>query len=811
MGKFPFKRPRIISKKFPEIDSSIDGVTKSLNDLVFSYHEQVSRALSKKHWMMAFSSVALILVLGSFISLRGKAESSIFYPETCLGGWINPENAEGEQQTTSNGDESQFTKDNSAILPKNTNAEMYCGNFKGKFDAATKPTKIMVSLALTKGADLLQEDTLESGLAATSTKVTITDVASSTATTTLLQASSTAIDASSTVVTNGTSTPATTSSSTGDAATSTVGTAQAIPGTAVSSGPSVVDGIVKSVQSTINDIFGGSDTKASQTDTVVVPAPAPATDTQSAPTPTPQETPTTTTTTPTSYIQLKNSFVSQFVETVFAQEDTSAAPASSDTQAAPQVTSAPAVVVTTSDVASTTVTPTPQPESTPTVSPVANFFSTSTPDSGTSTDSLFLIGTSTASSTSLTGGTTTKISTADPAVDNQFQNNFLEVFYTFDGVTWTSLGELNEISMKYRTFEIPVTASTSWSDLAHLQIKVQAKKRDQDTPTVYLDGIKVEVLYDSVIEHTHPDFARDTILKDETVAGIRMVTIINNDTKEQEIWYMRVDDNVASSTLNVATSTGIGTTSPVVASDTNESLPKGTSTLDASSTDSKAPILEALQHRWKKYTGKDLTIPTANLIEEINKQEDSEKTDQADLLPDFASDTIKRMKGVSSHEVLVQIERGTEENPRDELWLYDTTTGTEERIGKSTTTASTIAVDSPIGAKGGYLFWLSIDRKNMYAYSLENKTVLEQKIPEYNADKGERAEVTFDGISWKAIVNNEGFSFYSPETGEVFSDEDSGIVETLRSAKKLDVVLNKEELSKLNLPVSADVSTTTQK
>ena len=158
MGKFPFKRPRIISKKFPELDSSIEGVTKSLNDLVFGYHKQVQNALSKKHWLMAFSSIALLLVLGSFISQHGKADSSVFYPETCLGGWVNPNNAQGEQQTTSNGDEAQFTKENSAILPKNTNAEMYCGNFKGKFDTTTKPTKIIVALALTKGPELTHED-----------------------------------------------------------------------------------------------------------------------------------------------------------------------------------------------------------------------------------------------------------------------------------------------------------------------------------------------------------------------------------------------------------------------------------------------------------------------------------------------------------------------------------------------------------------------------------------------------------------------------------------------------------------------------
>jgi hypothetical protein len=206
MATFSFKRPRIISKKFPRVDSSIDSVTKSLNELVFSYSEQVDKSLQKKHIMMAFSSLTLLLVLGSFISPKGKAESSIFYPENCLGGWINPQYAQGEQQTTSNGDEVQFTKHNSAVLPKNTDAEMYCGNFKGAFDQATKPTKILVSLALTKGDDLLMEDKIESGSfassalqildAASSTDISFT-LASSTASSTLVHASSSESTASS--------------------------------------------------------------------------------------------------------------------------------------------------------------------------------------------------------------------------------------------------------------------------------------------------------------------------------------------------------------------------------------------------------------------------------------------------------------------------------------------------------------------------------------------------------------------------------------------------------------------------------------
>jgi hypothetical protein len=90
---------------------------------------------------------------------------------------------------------------------------------------------------------------------------------------------------------------------------------------------------------------------------------------------------------------------------------------------------------------------------------------------------------------------------------------------------------------------------------------------------------------------------------------------------------------------------------------------------------------------------------------------------------------------------------------------------------------------------------------------LEDKKLLDQTVPTFDGADGERADVRFDNIPWKVIVGNEGFSFFSPETGEVFSDEDSRSVETLRTKMGLDSVLDKEELSNLSLPVSAGADT----
>ncbi len=549
MGKFPFKRPRIISKRFPELDSSIDGVTKSLNDLVFSYSEQVQNALSKKHWLMAFSSIVLLLVLGSFISPTGKADSNIFYPETCLGGWINPKHAQGEPETTSNGDETQFTKENSAILPKNTNAEMYCGNFKGTFDAATRPTKIIVSLSLTKGADLTYDEMSKENLLVGSSTPD-SSVVSSTTDMTLISTSTTIEQVSSSTSAVDTQTSSSTIASTSEvlpdsestSTTSSQDKAVATPGGAKSDTPSIIDGVVKSFQDTVDVIVNFTKDKSTQTDTVVVPPPTP----DESPAKTNDATSSSITSSSTSYVPTNKTFLSHFVETVFAQEESNV----TSEPPVPQVTSVDTVVpqaesgTATEEVPTTTQAGDGELQAKD-VAPVQI-------DSSTSTDANPSGGDTTSTSTSTTTDaevidTESEQKTPQESValddGNQFQNNFLEVLYSFDGISWTSLGELNEISMKYRTFEIPVTATTSWSKLEQLQIKVVAKKIDVETPTVYLDGITVDALFETAVMHDHPDFSRDTVLMDKSDNGnIRVVSIINSDTNTNEIWYTTLNE-----------------------------------------------------------------------------------------------------------------------------------------------------------------------------------------------------------------------------------------------------------------------------
>lgn len=560
MAKISIRRPRIISKKFPEVDSTIDGVEKSLNELVFSYEQHVDKTLQKKHIMMAISSMVLLLVLGSFISPKGKAESSVFYPESCLGGWVNPQYAQGEQETTSNGDESQFTKHNSAVLPKNTNAEMYCGNFKGKIEAGTRPTKIIVSLALTKGPDLLLEDTIESGSFASSSR-DILDTASTTDVSfTLIRATSSSDEAtSSTPVIN---TATTTEGSVPPVTSQGIDVASATASTVVGTVSSVVSDVVQAVQESIINLFESNKQVTPNTDTVVVPAPAPVpvptptpAPVQEAPTPVPPSSPTPPqieVQPPTSFLPVMRDTLAELLfQKVFAQESADVAVPASDTPAPVSDVSksdAVAPVTTTQEVSPTIDTYLGDTHESPTNStsnegvhdaPVAAHEQTIDTYLDSSTSSSQVTTGSTTESTVVSSPQETQATTTG---DTESQNNFLEVLYTFDGVTWKSLGELNEISMKYRTFEIPVTATTSWLAINNLQIKIVSKNIIAETPTTYLDAVRIDVLYETAMTHEHPDFARDVIVNDQTEEGLRIATIINSDTALPEVWYTTVEE-----------------------------------------------------------------------------------------------------------------------------------------------------------------------------------------------------------------------------------------------------------------------------
>jgi hypothetical protein len=720
----------------------------------------------------------------------------IFYPESCLGGWVNPSHAQGKPETTSNTDESEFNADNSAILPKNTDAEMYCGNFRGTFDATTKPTKILVSLSLTKGADLLLQNTIVSDSFASSAQQ-ILDTSSTTDlsftfASTSVSSTTDQVPASDVI---GTTTIGGTSADASSVSGSSTETSSELPVVSPSTPTSTLDNVIDVVKSSIDSLFNISLPQTPvQTDTVVVPPPQENNQEQTA---------------PTSFNSKDSSIFSAFFEKVFA-ETTGEVEAATGSSATTQV-----LLIENTESGSNAVV----------ASDTSLFATTST---STMVDMQVVDATSTATSSIKQGN------------DDTMQNNFLEVLYTFDGITWNSLGTLNEISMKYRTFEIPLDATSTWNDMVQLQIKVVAKRHLDETPTVYLDAIKAEVMFQSTISHEHPDFARDTILKDEVVDGVRILTIINSDTNKEEIWYMQANDSLAE--VHATTTLQNSSTTSTVISDAtstatssnqfaHELFATSSIVIDSSSkelvTATSATNTEAIQIQknqqvkpvWKKYQGDITTFDTVqDVLVAIKEQEKKEiLIEEVDTLkvPDFAVDIIKRIKGIFLNKVLVQVERIVVSTSTDgstttysipELWLYDPNNSTQEKISIHGTTTSFVTVSNeyPIGVKGEYVLWLSSEKNIAYAYNVLTKEITQEDVPKYDPSRGERGEIHFADMPWKVIVGSEGFSFYSDVTGEVFSDEDSRLAEQLRHKVGLDAVLDKEELSGLNLPVEVD-------
>ena len=743
LPKKKFFKSSIFSPKLKG-NSHIDNVRNSLDNLIFSNERESERNLFKKRVKVVIFVTIFLMIFASFFSPKGKAEVATFYPTACLGGWNNPKNAEGEPQTSSNDDYNQFTKDNSAVLTKNTRADLYCGNFSGTFDNATKPTKILVAVSLASGVDpVIESSSTSSQEIATSTDATSTqelNEATSTDTT-----STTTISTSTDILESGSSTE-----------------------NSFENKNSVIENIIDTVKDVVNNLFDNNQTPPTPTPE---PVPTPEQTPTTTPTPEPVPTPVNTDSPPTSFLnKLIYSFFDNSILKAFAEDDV------------------------TNDISSTTEIISPDIESQTESSSTKdiNITDISTTTSPT-TEEVFTATTST--STPEIVATTTELSTETSA-------DFLEVFYTFDGENWQSLGSFNEVSMKYRTFEIPVTASTSWEDMSKLQIKITPKSRFDETPAVYVDAIKVEVLYETSITHEHPDFKRDTILQDEIVDGIRIIRIINNDTNEEEVWYMYVEETYATSTVNTSSSTNISnsTTSENVINESSTSTSigtssqaiTGTSTVVLVSTSSEIIKPIVVKNKWLKFDGdisgeKGISL----LVKEIKEQEEKKEY----ILPDFTKDLIRKIGGNFLNEIIVQIEQ----SGVDSLWLFNVESNTEEKLdiqGKTTVSKS-----YPFGIKGGNVFWLSEDEKILFAYNIDSKKIEQKEIPAYDKSVGERGEVTFEDISWKVIIGADSFSFYSPETGEVFSDDNLTTSEAFRIKEKLDALLTKEKLEELNFVI----------
>ena len=102
---------------------------------------------------MGLSLLWLVLFLFYFLyKSKARANEYLLYPSTCLGGWENPQLAEGAPQVSLGIQRGiYFTEENSARLNGNIAAQIYCGGFKEDIPEDVIPKNIVVKFSWTVG------------------------------------------------------------------------------------------------------------------------------------------------------------------------------------------------------------------------------------------------------------------------------------------------------------------------------------------------------------------------------------------------------------------------------------------------------------------------------------------------------------------------------------------------------------------------------------------------------------------------------------------------------------------------------------
>ena len=139
---------------------------RPINDIIFKPHQRVVRLrerslileiswlnlfrLLRHHWIRAGISTAIIVGVIIFVSGNvGRANIATLYATSCLGGWDNPQLAEGSPDVKEDKPDSElFTSKNSAQL-KSVAAQIFCGGFKGKIPPDVQPKKVLLKLSWT--------------------------------------------------------------------------------------------------------------------------------------------------------------------------------------------------------------------------------------------------------------------------------------------------------------------------------------------------------------------------------------------------------------------------------------------------------------------------------------------------------------------------------------------------------------------------------------------------------------------------------------------------------------------------------------
>jgi hypothetical protein len=198
-----------------ELGSHIDNVTTSLDKLIFKGTHETDKTIYSKRILYSLIALVLLIILGGATSPKGRAEIATFYPTSCLGGWTNVGKATGKGETI---DGSPFTDANSAILPANTVADLFCGGFKGDIPDNKDPKVLVLRILWSTHGSTSTETQVSGNNFASSTQMLLDGTSSSSPSFILTPTDATTTSAS---TTNSTQQSTTTSNSTQENSSST--------------------------------------------------------------------------------------------------------------------------------------------------------------------------------------------------------------------------------------------------------------------------------------------------------------------------------------------------------------------------------------------------------------------------------------------------------------------------------------------------------------------------------------------------------------------------------------------------------------
>lgn len=514
-------------RKATILDSHIDKVTQSLQLVAFSKYVPPHIVIIRRAISL---TIIGLLVIYSFAPYLLKANTVLFYPSTCLGGWAVPNNASGAPS-----DPVSYSANTSAVLTANTHAELYCGSFEGEVPAGTVPhdTKLVVHWQAP------MSDEPESTPSETQDVVDIVSEDFASSTQEIL-----------------------------DAPEETV--------TFTSQVPEAKEEAEIQPEETPASVETEAVIEKAETESTEPPVQSETVSPSSEPEPVSS--------------RILKMLIGAVVQSAYAEESTETpvevTPVVEEpvVEAAPETTQVDTVEVTSTETVVENQEPTSDESASqptePTQAPSAEAEG-GAPESRPAENDESIVMEEPEEATPV-HPTVIEAQKKEAERLEAILPPFVEVLYTFDGVNWTSLATFAPSEINSNPLTIPYEVGTTWKSLQSLQVKVKSLQTFDQVPTLYVDAIELQIgykkKYDTRVDSDQN--ATDIEIDDETgqkillfaeerlhqIKGLTpylaVVSLYTGEdtTTKRSLWMYDIENNKR---LQVATSTEIDFTSPL--------------------------------------------------------------------------------------------------------------------------------------------------------------------------------------------------------------------------------------------------------